>query len=109
MRVRLEFGYPVVKKKIIDFAGDIKSFPNYVTYDNLTYEFIAYEKDQTGATEYVFKFGEIASSLVPDYMAIVDIEWAYGGNFNSNKCECGAAYERGFENSHWQMCPLWSK
>lgn len=112
MRVRLEFGVPTRKKREVHYHGNHPSmFPKFVRYDGNYWEFLSYQTDPSGVVEWVIMLAESDFDATKDTMVVLDMDSPYFTNDISYgaKCECGAAYERGFENAHSSWCQRWEK
>lgn len=106
MKLRLELGFPVIRKfQIAYYGGELKDFHKIVKCDGEYWIQVAYQKDKTGTADYMFIFDKY-SNEPPDEI-VIDLEERYGISAFVTKCECGSIYERGFENVHSPWCPKW--
>ncbi len=103
MKVKLQFGEN--PKRIINWWSSAKDFPPLVLYKNEKWEFVMYDEDDTGESEYVFMFSRVPS-YDPNWHATtyVDIGHLISGG-PGPVCQCGSEHGGG----HMFFCPKWTK
>lgn len=112
MKLRLEFGAPAKRIREVDYNGShVSNFPKIVRYDGAVWEFIAWDTDKMSGCDFKLLFGERRNYDEQNNLPVTDLEGMFGSYDISfgNKCECGATYQRGFENFHSRWCPKWEK
>ncbi len=105
IKVKIELGTNSSKFAEGTFYGEIKSFPNYILYDNKYWEWLAFNKlSSEDKNDYVLIFTEYKGEP-PNYCQHLDVILAS----KVVGCECGANFDRHFSSLHLYWCPLWQK
>ena|ERR1700749_1207120 len=107
MRIRIEFGLQD-GTETVNWFRDIKDFPRYMRYHGCIYEFVMYEQKQNDYVDYVFKFSSFNNFYwSPEEKDIHSFIEMFGSQ-QSNMCFCGAKFDKGNPDYHYDFCPKWS-
>lgn len=105
MKLRVDFGY--LRKETMWFK-DLTDFPLVITKSGQNWEWLCHDIDPSGEFDHVLTFtlqsAFSALNMVGQPTKFEDLfpDDPYG-------CQCGAKYERGFENAHYGYCPRFRK
>ena len=107
MKLKLQFGTIEPKRDVTWWQG-VTNFPTLVIYKGNKWEFVMYQPDDTGQSDFILFFGEIYS-YNPNFYATtyIDIDYMFNAGYSGN-CECGAAYTS-FKDGHMFFCKKWTK
>jgi len=104
MRITVTFGFEG-PTRAVDWFQPIDQFPKHFRYESKKWEWIAYDKDPTGKSDYALLYGELATYDPNFYMDMEDFETKFFGGYGEG-CTCGAAYSS-FNWDHLRYCKLW--
>lgn len=109
MKLRLEFGIPATKKLQVHWFETTSpaDYHSVVKYADKVWELISYKADPNNTVEYVLIFDEVPEHKIATLYPY-DLDFHYNRLY-ANDCECGAIYERGFEDAHSFWCKKWTK
>jgi len=106
MKLSLHFGLTEPKRTIY-WHGEIGEFPTLILFKGSKWEFVLYQRDDTGVVDYICNFSEVPpydpNFHATTYKNIDHLFESYG-----RKCECGAIYTS-FPWDHMRMCPKWER
>ena len=103
MKLRIKFGQQ--NKENISWWGELLGFPKHIDYKNTRYEWVFYDADVTGDSDYVLTYSELNGSNPDFWNDSVDWEELTGDAFKK-KCECGA-HNTSFAWDHLRYCSMW--
>lgn len=106
MTLRLHFGVPPKKIREVKWYDDILKMPRVIKMGNSFYEWIMYDKTAVGDNaDYILTYGESKDPTRWVGLEVVDYDQLFGWQFGDDtQCDCGAKYDRGFENFHSDWC-----
>lgn len=112
MKLLLEFGAEE-NGRIVEWDKHLHDFPNVVTYMGKYWQWVMYDKDESGKADQRLIFGNMReSALAVDMFGKVfpvpDIDQMFGTKVPDGPCECGAKFTS-FPDHHMIKCPRWSR
>ncbi len=107
MKLGLKFGHNEPLREVLWWNTVDKFFP-LVKFKGRKWEFVMWDVDQTGATDYELFFREVNQhDSMWDRLDYQDIAYLIGSD-PDNKCTCGSVYTS-FPNIHMFYCSKWTK
>lgn len=107
MRVKIQFGEET-NTADITWDKEVKDFPRLVKYNGEKYSFAMYETDPMFTYDYFFYFSAVTYNH-PQYWHFTQDLYDFARAWGDKNCQCGAKYNKGWEQFHMHYCPLWKK
>jgi hypothetical protein len=105
MKLRLHFGVPPQKIREVNWYDDIMKMPRVMKMDDKHWVWQMYDKAIGDSVDYVLTYTETSDASRYIGLDIVEFDSVFGWQWGDDaQCDCGAKYDRGFENWHYRWC-----
>jgi hypothetical protein len=106
MYLTVTFGFEGPTRQVA-WGLALDQFPKHFRYGGKKWEWLTYDKDPTGKSEYALLYSELHTYDPDFYIDMEDFEEKFFGWGKSEGCTCGAVFSSSFPFDHMRYCKMW--